>query len=61
MMATGIAAVLILLVAASLTGGIMAMAHGGEYAHHKSGEWMLARVVLQGAAVALLVLVAALG
>jgi hypothetical protein len=37
-------------VLASLASGIYSMAHDGEVAHLRSAQWMVWRVVLQGAA-----------
>ena len=34
----------------ALVAGISSMAINGEIAHHTSGEWMIARVTAQGAA-----------
>jgi hypothetical protein len=33
---------------AALAGGVSAMVTDGEIAHHRSGEWMFARVGAQG-------------
>lgn len=41
---------------ASFASGITSMACDGEVAHRKSAEWMVWRVALQGATVALLLL-----
>jgi len=39
-----------LAVLASLASGVASMAHDGEVAHQSSAQWMVWRVVLQGAA-----------
>ena len=44
-----------LAVLGSLASGIYAMAHDGEVAHQSSAQWMVWRVVLQGAAFMLIV------
>lgn len=45
-----------LLTVAALAAGVSAMARDGEVAHRKSGEWMIARVSLQGIALLLVLL-----
>jgi len=45
-----------LLTVVALVAGVSAMASDGEVAHHTSGEWMIARVSLQGIALLLVLL-----
>jgi hypothetical protein len=45
-----------LAVLASLASGIYSMAHDGEVAHLRSAQWMVWRVVFQGAAFLLILL-----
>jgi len=42
--------------AAALAGGIASMAHGGEYDRRHGGQFMAARVGLQGVALALVLI-----
>lgn len=56
---TLLTAVIILAVAATafaLVGGIASMAHGGEYDQRHSGQFMFARVGLQGLTLVLLLI-----
>jgi hypothetical protein len=43
-----------LAVVASLASGLYSMPHNGEVAHQTSAQWMVWRVVLQGAAILLI-------
>lgn len=45
-----------LAVLAALASGLYSMSHDGEVAHQTSAQWMVWRVVLQGAAVLLIFL-----
>jgi hypothetical protein len=51
----------VLATAASLALGMRSMAHGGDEDMRNSGRFMLARVALQGLALALLLLALAMG
>ncbi len=46
----------LLMTVATIGSGIWSMAHGGEYDQEHSTQFMLARVVMQGITVALLLL-----